>query len=150
MTTSVVYKIGDLGHVTRVNNPQVEEGDSRYLANEILQEVHFVMFFYVPQLHVNTMPLREDILYMYVISCVLLPQDYSNLTKADIFALALTVLSASGAEPLPTNGDKWHEIRQGKLPAIPQVLSPEFLDLLKVAHLPNCSALGLTNELLLV
>lgn len=55
------------------------------------------------------------------------------MTKADIFALALTVISSSGAEPLPTNGDKWHEIRQGKLPSIPQVLSQEFLGLLRVS-----------------
>eukprot|EP00516_Mucochytrium_quahogii_P000512 CAMPEP_0203753266 /NCGR_PEP_ID=MMETSP0098-20131031/7057_1 /ASSEMBLY_ACC=CAM_ASM_000208 /TAXON_ID=96639 /ORGANISM=" , Strain NY0313808BC1" /LENGTH=602 /DNA_ID=CAMNT_0050643783 /DNA_START=488 /DNA_END=2296 /DNA_ORIENTATION=- len=108
-----VYKVGDLGHAclariqqvplpappavdgkdpglimfspVKGNNKvhssgdMVEEGDSRYMAQEILNE------------------------------------DYSNLTKGDIFSLGASMYEMFLGRELPANGPEWHDIRNGIL-----------------------------------
>ncbi|KAG8271535.1 Mitosis inhibitor protein kinase wee1 [Homalodisca vitripennis] len=91
----IVFKLGDLGHVTKLDEREdVEEGDCRYLSREVLEE------------------------------------KYTNLDRADIFSLGLTVYEAAGVSPLPKNGDEWQEIRNGNLKYLNQY-SEEFNKILK-------------------
>ena len=60
----------------------------------------------------------------------LLNDDFSALDKVDIFALGLTLLEAATGVDLPRNGTLWHEIRDGRIPNIPN-FSMDFNDLLR-------------------
>ena len=80
------FKIGDLGlaRITTNLSGEIPEGDSRYLAPELIRIV------------------TGD------------PDAVPDLTKADIFALGCTMLEIINCKPLPYNGPPWHDIRNGE------------------------------------
>ena len=96
---AVVYKIGDLGLLTSAKEVKdVEEGDSRYMAPELLQD------------------------------------KYSNLTAADIFSLGLTVYELARGEELPSTGELFRALRDGKMPPL-KGYSAQFNEILQnMAH----------------
>ncbi|KAJ8951157.1 hypothetical protein NQ318_021601 [Aromia moschata] len=96
----ITYKIGDLGHVTSIGNPQKKET-------------------------AGTCQMKYS------------HEDYSHLTKADIFALGLTAIECAGAGPLPKNGEGWHKLRSGEIPSLPQQLHRDLLDLIKLMIHPD-------------
>lgn len=87
------YKIGDLGLVTSAldNRCVIDEGDSRYLASELLDDV-------------NSWSSREF-----------------SLPMVDIFSLGATIYEMALGEELPPNGQEWHDIRNGKLKPLPHL-----------------------------
>ncbi|KAJ7545998.1 hypothetical protein O6H91_08G019700 [Diphasiastrum complanatum] len=90
-----IYKLGDFGRATRLDGSiSVEEGDSRYMPLEILNE------------------------------------DYSQLQKADIFALGATFYELARGSPLTSSGTQFQALRQGKHALLPGFSLP-FQNLLK-------------------
>ena len=88
-----VYKLGDFGHITSLDrdDAEVDEGDSRYLAREILER---------PFGSDGDSPAKLD------------------LCRADIFSLGLTVFAAATGVELPNNGPDWTALRTVGLPPI--------------------------------
>ena len=79
------FKIGDLGlaRITTNISGEIPEGDSRYLASELINIISN-----------DSAPIPD-------------------LTKADIFALGCTMLEIMNSKPLPSKGPLWHDIRNG-------------------------------------
>ena len=129
-TEDVVYKIGDLGHITSVDGTEEleDEGDCRclLLLLVIIQSIYFkalikpLKYFHTlekkPDNTISLLYLPSD--YFRYLPKEILREEYQNLTKADVFALGLTVYEAGGGGPLPKNGRVWHDIRDGKLTAL--------------------------------
>ena len=69
----------------------VNEGDARYLASELLNDVHHIYILYD----------QTD------------RQRVHELTKSDIFSLGSSMLELILNEDLPKNGQRWHKLREG-------------------------------------
>jgi wee1-like protein kinase len=70
----------------------------------------------------------------------LLNNDTKHLDKADIFALGLTLYELASGSALPSNGERYQKLREGKimLPA----LTTTFTKVLTVSGRPNAALLG--------
>lgn len=62
----------------------------------------------------------------------ILNDDYSQLTKVDMFALGATIYEMASGSPLPSSGPGFQALRQGKLTLLPGC-SLSFQQLLKVS-----------------
>ena len=72
----------------------------------------------------------------------------TTLQQADIFSLGATVLSLALGCDLPKNGTSWHDIRNGRLPALPPHFSVEFTDLVSAMMSPDPTKRPTTTTLL--
>ena len=122
-----LYKIGDFGlanawsrdGVKSAATPDIEEGDSRYMSRDLLdftpkdltkvseQPMCSVFFARMIQQHAhNHLQLHTNPCPAHTIQC-------------DIFSLGATMYEVCFRRSLPTCGQEWQDLRNGKLPSAP-------------------------------
>ena len=69
----------------------------------------------------------------------LMRDNYSLLTKADIFSLGLTIYEMANGDPLPKNGEEWQALRTGRLPFVAGRYSVDLHNLLELMVHPDPS-----------
>ena len=93
----VRYVLSDFGLATRTDGQlEVDEGDCRYMAPELLNRSGAMA--------ADGSPLLLD--------------------RADIFSLGATIFELAGGVPLPNGGPKFEDLRQGRLVLLPNITAP--------------------------
>lgn len=98
---AVTYKLGDLGTISERLVTEVEEGDSTYVALELL--------------NLGANPDAPPV----------------DVAPADIFALGLSLLEVGSGAALTADSDTWHAVRSGDPPLDLPQCSPAFKALLR-------------------
>jgi len=137
------YKLADLG-LTRLTcrrkGEDVQEGDCRYMAPELLND-------YLGEDEEDMMQIEGNLNIKELIR-----YRKDDLTKADIFSLGATIYELMIGKELPKNGDKWREIREGKLDLSPDILmsrfSDNFISLIRKMLNPNVKERITADEIL--
>jgi len=69
----------------------------------------------------------------------MLQGDFKDITKGDVFALGLSMFELASDSPIPTEGEGYQALREGRFPPLPAGISPRMGELLAAMMHPDPS-----------
>lgn len=101
-----LYKLGDFGLAGISTSMDVEEGDSRYMSKDILDE---------GQRDLTKVCCHLSVFCPNAMSLIVSNIGFLFIPQCDIFSLGATMYELCLGRTLPSCGEGWHDIRNGKL-----------------------------------